>query len=138
MIQPVRIQLSRKKGFNLQEYSKSINGLPCKIISRPSKYGNPIILKGDCIYIDVKYRRPALYLGAFYDTGNIVDVLYLYKRIIKGSRFKNADLQYWSDKFKQYDIKELKGFNLACWCKTTDWCHGDVLLDLLKNIDNDL
>lgn len=38
---PVRIQLSRKRGFNLQEYSHQINGLPAINVARPSRYGNP-------------------------------------------------------------------------------------------------
>lgn len=37
---PVRIQLSRKRGFNLQEVSKAINGLPAKRVARPSLWGN--------------------------------------------------------------------------------------------------
>lgn len=41
MTKPVRIQLSRKKGFNLQEYSKSINGLEAIKCDRSSKWGNP-------------------------------------------------------------------------------------------------
>lgn len=24
--------------------------------------------------------------------------------------------------------EELRGKNLACWCKIGDWCHADVLL----------
>lgn len=41
MTQPVRIQVSRKKGFNLQEYSKSINGLEAVKCDRTTKFGNP-------------------------------------------------------------------------------------------------
>ncbi len=40
MSRPVRIQLSRKKGFNLQEHSRSINGLPAKAVARPSLWSN--------------------------------------------------------------------------------------------------
>jgi hypothetical protein len=28
--------------------------------------------------------------------------------------------------------KELKGKNLACWCKIDEPCHADVLLDLVS------
>ena len=38
---PVRIQLSRHKGFNLQDASRAINGLECVNVARPSKWWNP-------------------------------------------------------------------------------------------------
>lgn len=38
---PVRIQLSRKRGFFLQEVSQAQNGLPAVNVARPSKWGNP-------------------------------------------------------------------------------------------------
>ena|SRR5271154_1757696 len=44
MSRPVRIQLSRKSGFNLQEASLAINGLPAVNVVRPSKWGNPFIM----------------------------------------------------------------------------------------------
>lgn len=40
-MQSVRIQLSRKKGFKLQEYSKSINGLEAVKCDRSTRWGNP-------------------------------------------------------------------------------------------------
>jgi hypothetical protein len=33
-----------------------------------------------------------------------------------------------------YNIEELKGKNLGCWCKPES-CHGDVLLEILNNIN---
>lgn len=41
MTQPVRIQLRRTAGFNLQAVSQKLNGLPAVNCARPSKYGNP-------------------------------------------------------------------------------------------------
>ena len=38
---PVRLQLSRKKGFDLQALSIATNGLPAVNVARPSKWGNP-------------------------------------------------------------------------------------------------
>lgn len=32
--------------------------------------------------------------------------------------------------FECEDIKKLKGKTLACWCKETEICHGDVLLEI--------
>ena len=41
MSKPTRIQLSRKKGFNLQAASLALNGLPAINCARPSRWGNP-------------------------------------------------------------------------------------------------
>ena len=39
--EPVRLRLSRAKGFNLQALSQATNGLPAVNVARPSKWGNP-------------------------------------------------------------------------------------------------
>lgn len=38
---PVRLRLSRKAGFDLQDASRKTNGLPAVVVSRPSVWGNP-------------------------------------------------------------------------------------------------
>ncbi len=40
-MKPSRIQLSRKKDFNLQAVSLALNGLPAVKCARPGKFGNP-------------------------------------------------------------------------------------------------
>lgn len=47
MAKPIRLKLSRKKGFNLQEHSKSINGLDAVCCARPSHWGNPFVVGKD-------------------------------------------------------------------------------------------
>lgn len=41
MTAPVRLQLSRKRGFDLQAHSLAINGLRAVNVARPSILGNP-------------------------------------------------------------------------------------------------
>ena len=41
MVTPQRIRLSRRKGFNLQEASRKLNGLEAVNCARPSHWGNP-------------------------------------------------------------------------------------------------
>jgi hypothetical protein len=41
MSKPQRIQLSRAKGFRLQEASLALNGLPAVKVDRTTKWGNP-------------------------------------------------------------------------------------------------
>lgn len=38
---PVRLQLSRRKGFDLQALSLGTNGRPAVNVARPSRWGNP-------------------------------------------------------------------------------------------------
>lgn len=38
---PVRLRLSRKKGFSLQAVSVATNGLPAVNCARPTRWGNP-------------------------------------------------------------------------------------------------
>ena len=53
MNRPVRLQLSRTKGFNLQTYSRAVNGLPAVNCARPGKWGNPYRV-GTCLIPDAR------------------------------------------------------------------------------------
>jgi len=33
------------------------------------------------------------------------------------------------------DLDELRGKNLACWCRLGDQCHADILLQLANHVD---
>lgn len=57
MARPVRMQVSRKAGFNLQETSHAINGLPAKLVTRPGPWGNPFSI--DEVAATYKLDRPA-------------------------------------------------------------------------------
>jgi hypothetical protein len=48
-ILPVRLRLSRAKGFDLQATSRALNGLPAKSVARPGPWGNPFPWRGDWI-----------------------------------------------------------------------------------------
>ena len=41
MTVPVRLRLSRAKGFDLQAVSRALNGLEAVNVARPTKWGNP-------------------------------------------------------------------------------------------------
>jgi len=109
MIKPVRLQLSRKKGFNLQKLSLATNGLPAVVVSRPSKWGNP-------------YKIGEMHGNEKIDLtlSLILYGIWLQNKIAKG----------------ELDLNELKGKNLACYCGFRDEklygrfnCHADLLLD---------
>lgn len=123
MTKPVRLQLSRKRGFNLQALSLATNGLPAVNVARPSKWGNPFVVHHPGSYLE-KPMRPEMAVSSF-------------KSLIRkeGGWFP-VPLPWPKGKIpKQYtsvdDVRcELAGHNLACWCKPGSPCHADVLLDL--------
>lgn len=104
----------------------SPNGLPIKVVSRPSKWANPYKLE--------EYRIEG--------TENKSEI----KRIQRGMAVRDfAGALYMASppdpisgwmEFTYDDIKrELKGFNLACWCPLDEPCHADVLLAVANEVD---
>lgn len=118
MTTPVRLQLSRRVGFRLQEHSLATNGLPAVVVARPTRWGNPVDRKS---YDDVAAmlgpdRLPTdwrAWVVKSFDAwlgGEIPEL---------GTPPTTAAI-----------AAELRGKNLACWCPTGACCHADVLLVL--------
>lgn len=111
MTHPVRLRLSRARGFDLQAHSRATNGLACVNVARPTKWGNPFIV-----------GKPTAYTG-----GRPVQDLRHAARLYQAVAPDNADLV----KAAQ---AELRGKNLACWCAFVPYerwlCHADVLLEI--------
>jgi hypothetical protein len=103
---PVRLQLSRRKGFDLQALSQATNRLPAVNVARPSVWGNTFRIGDDHSY----YGGPD-YVGA--PAKQCVD---LYRRMM--------------DVAPPAPLDQLRGKNLACWCAISAPCHADVLLEL--------
>ena len=105
--QPVRITRSRVKGSKLT----SPNGLPVVCVTRGTKWGNPFTINDWHASIPVA-KRKQFALNEFR------------KALL-------SDANEWrSVKFTVADVKrELRGKNLACFCKESP-CHADVLLEI--------
>ncbi|AZN71982.1 DUF4326 domain-containing protein [Georhizobium profundi] len=117
MTKPVRLQLSRRKGFDLHAHSRSVNGLECVSVARPGPWGNPFVVglhgtAAEC----VDYYR-ALLAGLM--------------RVSKDPDM--ATLKAVRDQINHHGL-ELKGKNLACWCRAGAPCHADVLLHLVNEV----
>lgn len=119
---PVRLQLSRKKGFDLQALSLATNGLPAIVVTRGPgrKFGNPFKIK-DAIAGNVKPEDARR---------SVVDA---FKDWVTGGD------AYWAgegaDIVRKHFLKNihaLRGKNLACTCGLDQPCHGDVLLRLAQ------
>ena len=59
MTKPVRLQLSRAAGFNLQAFSHETNGLPAVNVARPGFWGNPFV-------VNSKVATQKVVIGATY------------------------------------------------------------------------
>ena len=130
MTKPIRIQRKRTKGWRKPENTV--------YVGRGSIYGNPIIVRADSLYIDASWRRTILSPYVYLQLGDIHDAINLFRRIVKGEKFSNHDLQYWSNHFQRINLDILKGKNLMCWCPIVDQnnkpvpCHADVLLEIVN------
>lgn len=116
MTRPVRLRLSRAKGFSLQAHSRAVNGLPAVNVARPSKWGN--------------YYR----IG---DPFRMFDGEKIVTRLEPMSALEAVE--HYRRDFETANIEEgmlfLRGKNLACWCALPelgepDICHAAVLLEL--------
>ncbi len=131
---PVRLQLSRKKGFDLQAHSRAVNGLPAAVVARPTKWGNPWPVDHEgtavhCLSIglegDDATDRAAAAVDLYrrwvegYDGGKVNELvaLLLAKPACKAPAIRHIR-------------RDLVGHNLACWCALGEPCHADVLLRL--------
>ncbi|MCP4665133.1 MAG: DUF4326 domain-containing protein [Deltaproteobacteria bacterium] len=130
-----RIQRKRTKGW-----IKPNNSI---IVDRTSKYGNPIKIIGNFIFVNAKYRRKFLDKWVILDekkqNPTIDDVLLIYKSLITGDLSKlkkelkyNKDVLYWKNYYSRLDFSALKGKDLICFCSLNKKCHADILLQLFN------
>lgn len=113
-MKPVRIQLSRAKGSKLT----SPNGLAIVKTDRTTKWGNPFKLK------PLPNRgRYALGRRRALESEQRTQIVEMYK--IALLRCTEGPWPALRD-----SLNELRGKNLACWCRPGDVCHADVLLEL--------
>jgi hypothetical protein len=116
MTTPARLQLSRRKGFNLQAASVALNGLEAVKVARPSPFGNPFIV------------NQAAEAGQRNLHKAVVDA---FRDWLAGNLWACGADHYLSKRAKILSgIQTLRGKNLACWCKLGALCHADVLLEL--------
>lgn len=103
---PIRVQLSRRKGWRMPENTVKVD--------RSTKWGNP-------------YRA-----GVHCDHQHAVDChRFLLMQGRQATTAPDADFPVMNYALTvAKDIAQLRGKNLACWCKLDAPCHADVLLEL--------
>lgn len=113
---PVRVTLSRAKGWRMPPNTVKV--------SRPTIWGNPFTIEG---------ARDAGYSGS--DAGLAVICVTAFRAWINGS-----DRDWVGDESEARRtmilarLPDLRGKNLACWCKPGTPCHADVLLALANEV----
>ena len=106
---PVRLRLSRQKGFNLQALSREVNGLAAVKVDRTTMWGNRWSV-----------GTHSNTLGRAIAT--VEEAVGLYR------------LRAWPEPHHVNWVKErLRGCNLACWCALDAPCHADVLLEMANS-----
>lgn len=119
MVRPVRMQVSRKAGFNLQEASHAINGLPAKLVTRPGPWGNPFAIDDVAKTYGLSKaaaQAKAVAMAADWLRGTL-----------------DPKLSPGEPPSRDAIRRELAGHNLACWCKPGTPCHADVLIALAND-----
>jgi hypothetical protein len=110
---PQRIQLSRARGFNLQQASKDLNGLYAVNVARPGPWGNPFIVGQD---------------------GTRAECVRLFKVLLSGyiAMTTKATVAAQTEFLNHAasNLESLKGKNLACWCIASSECHADWILTI--------
>ena len=119
MTRPRRMQLSRRKGFDLQAESSKLNGLPAKRVTRPGKWGNPFTIEDTA----KKYKLDA--------AAAQVKAVELCGKWLRGTLDKK--LSPYDPPGRAEMRAELAGHNLACWCKPGTPCHTEVLIELANS-----
>lgn len=116
MVRPQRIVLSRRRGFDLQSVSRSLNGLPAKVVARPGRWGNPFVIAEiaamEGLSPAAAQEKAVALCGAWL------------KGVLPGGLSPGAPPDVETIR------RELGGYNLACWCKAGTPCHADILIEI--------
>lgn len=136
-MKPIRIQLSRKKGWR-----KPANTV---VVARPSKWANPFRLFGrsEYLYCDASHRRKSFTPWVIFDHEQ--DIV---KNPATTATAVSHFREWLTGKFDAAGIirpceitdriTELRGKNLACWCPLPkpgepDICHAAILLEIANS-----
>ena len=109
---PKRIQRKRIKGWKMPPNTVSV--------TRPGKWGNPFKISGEDGHWFVIYKDEPF---ATYDKKDeaITEAINQYRFMIK-TQDMEAEIK-----------RDLRGKDLACFCKEGDSCHADILLEIANS-----
>lgn len=113
---PVRLRLSRARGFDLQALSRATNGLPAINCARPSRWGNRWRARLSAIGWICEDMRSREVFNAPTEA-YAIDLAVAHHRA-------------WITPQANVVRDQLRGKNLACFCSLDERCHADTLLEI--------
>lgn len=110
---PCRVQLKRTKGWKMPPNTVKV--------TRPGIWGNPFIHKNAAVAVEA-YRRLISGGTQSFEMG---------PGKLQFAKNCHPSTLHWAyaDFVKTYK-HQLRGKNLACWCRLDQPCHADVLLEI--------
>lgn len=119
---PIRLQLSRRKGFNLQASSRAINGMAAVNVTRPHRFGNPFVI-GEAVDLAMARKWGWWPLGnPSYVAPDAHQAMRRFRAVLIGD-----------EAIHNHVCAALRGKNLACWCELGSPCHADVLIEFANS-----
>lgn len=116
---PIRVQLSRKKGWRMPPNTKKVD--------RTSRWGNPYAVSDYGRDRAIQLFRNTMYgfwSAALFDDDPDGQMLQAYRT---HTEFLKSHGHLMTQTLARAD---LRGKNLACWCPLDKLCHADVLLEI--------
>jgi hypothetical protein len=112
---PVRVRLSRKKGWKLPPDTVSV--------ARPGRWGNPFYVAPEL--------APGTPVGTRYTAmPTVAEAVAAFRRWVEEDPA--------GQRLAQQARLELRGKNLACWCPLDGPCHAQVLLEIANRGEAEL
>lgn len=111
---PIRIQRKRTKGWKMPPNTV--------YVGRPGKWGNPFKV-GDTV---------KNHFGTEFKIETVEGAINCYRNLVLIKLNPGFILGH-GELVMNADLSELKGKDLACWCKEGQPCHADVLLELANS-----
>lgn len=106
---PVRVKRERSKGWRLPPNTRCVD--------RTTRFGNPFV-GPDAADLYRKWMTGKMRAEEF-----------------KRKKQRTSYMMHFDRKnILKCDVPELRGKNLACWCKLDQPCHADVLLELANEV----
>lgn len=157
---PVRLQLSRKAGFRLQEHSRAVNGLEAVKVDRTTPLGNPFVVGSQSGIFDGRDGCPLCrrdQAEILVPSLSLDQCLSFYRDLVSGFIYPEMFPfgHDWMRDFhrrigghpNEYVRRVFLTHNAACWCRLCakhkktglpvhehcpdcEPCHADVLLQL--------
>lgn len=116
---PVRVQLSRQKGWRMPPNTVSV--------ARPGRWGNPFTVEAVGLPAAIDAFRLLMTGGWSPDVlKHLTDSAYAAAYAAREVWLKRNRWHFPTEGA----VYELRGKNLACWCRLDQPCHADVLLEL--------